>query len=361
MGCSNAKVSALQELEQIIRQITLENDKLEKERDKLKSQHDDRPEEEKDSLQDLRLMHTDLEKEIKELKDIMTEFMPIPEQKDHTYFLIKSSIDRITQLQLELEDQSDQLEEMVSKRNAIKDEHESLQNIIFHTEREILELESLISKQDKAIHDKLYTEESKGLAMLERQRTFVGEEIRIEDTSFRNIYEECKITELDENSNSSEKSSSDSVAALSEVEITKELRDVESELRDLDSQIKSLDLSEIEMHQMNNYVSSLNNKLATTAKNSSIKQQITESQVKIDALRLEKKMLKQEVMSLKKCTHDGKSEGTNKKIQALNEILQQKRISQETMNSKTLNEKLVTDVEETLKKARELSISMKRK
>ena len=90
MGCNNSKASALQELEQIIHQISIENDQLEKERDKLKSQHDDRPEEEKDSLQDLRLMHSDLEKEIKELKEIMLDFMPIPESKDKNFLLIKN-------------------------------------------------------------------------------------------------------------------------------------------------------------------------------------------------------------------------------------------------------------------------------
>ena len=102
MGCNNSKASALQELEQIIHQISIENDQLEKERDKLKSQHDDRPEEEKDSLQDLRLMHSDLEKEIKELKEIMLDFMPIPESKDKNFLLIKSSIERIAEIQLEI-------------------------------------------------------------------------------------------------------------------------------------------------------------------------------------------------------------------------------------------------------------------
>ena len=77
-----------------------ENKDLEKERDKLKGQHDDRPEEEKDSLQDLRLMHASLEKEIKELKDIMLEFIPpANSENDGKYLSVKEGVELITEMQ----------------------------------------------------------------------------------------------------------------------------------------------------------------------------------------------------------------------------------------------------------------------
>ena len=80
MGCSYGKASAIKELNEVIKNLSKENKDLEKERDKLKGQHDDRPEEEKDSLQDLRLMHASLEKEIKELHNSKRDLKQKPKQ-----------------------------------------------------------------------------------------------------------------------------------------------------------------------------------------------------------------------------------------------------------------------------------------
>ena len=356
MGCNNSKASALQELEQIIHQISIENDQLEKERDKLESQHDDRPEEEKDSLQDLRLMHSDLEKEIKE---IMLDFMPIPESKDKNFLLIKSSIERIAEIQLEIEDQSTMLEEMTIKRKSMQNDHKSLEAVIVSTEQQIKELENAIEAQEACLKEQGGYDA--GIMKYDKHKSLIITEIGSEeDSSSSQSHEEVKMWDPDENSTSSDKQSYETLLMLSENEINKELKDVESELEELSAQIKSLDLTEVELQQMNNYIANLRNKIRTTAKNTNIKLQIIESQQQIEVLKQEKRKIKQEVRGLKKYSGSCIDEGTNKKIQALNDILQQRKISRDQFSKKSSNDTLVVDIEETLKKARELSINIKK-
>lgn len=356
MGCTNSKVAALQELEQIIRQLTIENEQLGIERNKLKSHHDDRPEEEKDSLQDLRSMHSDLEKEIKELKEIMCEFLPVPEQKDSNFLLIKNSIEKITQVQLELDEQCELLEEMVVRRKNLGKEHESLEKVIAQTEKQIEDIESTIENQENSLNGQDFDNPKR---QFERQRTLMIEELRGHDNYL--MHEDDKIEEVDENSTSSDKQTYETLLTLSELEINKELSEVENELNDLNQQIKELDLTDVELQQMRNYIDSLNNKLISTAKNSKIKEQIQEFQQEIEKLKIEKRELKQEVLGLKKYSKTTSSQETNKKIQALNEILLQKHPISDGINRNSMPEDLVFDIQETLKKARNLSSSIKLK
>ncbi|OMJ84933.1 hypothetical protein SteCoe_13839 [Stentor coeruleus] len=355
MGCSNAKIAALQEMKHIITQITVENNQLEEERDKLKSHHDDRPEEEKDSLQDLRTMHNDLEKEIKELKDIMLDFLPIPESKDNSFTLVRTSIERITQIQLEIEEQSEQLREMVEKRKDLKKEHESLEQLIDSTEKEIEEIEKTVEKHEWTLKEQGYFDDSK-IKDFEKQRSLVIEELRAADTTFKDIPGEDSASDDD---GSTEKQSYENLLTLSEIEINKEIQEVEGELNDIVSQIKDLDLTDVERQQMSNYVASLGNKLKATANMTNIKHQALEGQDKINALKAEKKILKMEVEGLKKISRRNSGDNTNSKIQALNDILQKKNCREQV--SKTVNDELVNDIEETLKKARELSSSLRKK
>ena len=148
----------------------------------------------------------------------------------------------------------------------------------------------------------------------------------------------------------------ESMLALSENEINKELADVESELGDLSSQIKNLELPEIEIQQMEGMIESLRQKIKLTTKNSAVKQQISESEEKIFMLKAEKKKIKQEILGLKKNDPEKFDETTNEKIVALNQILMNRKQPREQFSSKTVQESLIQEIEQTLKKAKELSI-----
>ena len=148
----------------------------------------------------------------------------------------------------------------------------------------------------------------------------------------------------------------ESMLALSENEINKELADVESELGDLSSQIKNLELPEIEIQQMEGMIESLRQKIKLTTKNLAVKQQISESEEKIFMLKAEKKKIKQEILGLKKNDPEKFDETTNEKIVALNQILMNRKQPREQFSSKTVQESLIQEIEQTLKKAKELSI-----
>ena len=148
----------------------------------------------------------------------------------------------------------------------------------------------------------------------------------------------------------------ESMLALSENEINKELADVESELGDLSSQIKNLELPEIEIQQMEGMIESMRQKIKLTTKNSAVKQQISESEEKIFMLKAEKKKIKQEILGLKKNDPEKFDETTNEKIVALNQILMNRKQPREQFSSKTVQESLIQEIEQTLKKAKELSI-----
>jgi hypothetical protein len=362
MGCNNAKLAALQELEQITIQIKKENIQLEKERDMLKSSHDDRPEEEKDSLQDLKVMHNDLEKEVKELKEIMLEFLPIPEAKDADFLMVKNLIENITNLQLEIEEKSDMLKEKTNKKKAFSSQQASIEKNIGQSEEQIMELETTIQKHEWSLKEQGFEETNK--KEIERQRTLV-EEIRNHHINFAEIKEVSKESQQsdDEESDSSSGSSEqkrtyENLLALSEMEINKELKEVQTELDVLVQEIHDLELPESEISHMNSYVFSLQEKLNFISKNSNFGEQISESQAKIEKLKKLKTKLKLELQSSKKKFE--KDDNLYVKLQAIDNILQSKG-KQKGFEFDFKTCEIVADVEDTLKKARQVSMELKKK
>lgn len=350
MGCFNAKLVAVQELQHITNQIKKENLQLEYERDLLKSQHDDRPEEEKESLQDLQVMHIDLEKELKELKELMIDFLSVPDAKDHTFLSIKDTIEKIASVQLEMEEQSEVLRGMIMKRKDLQKDHQRLENLIHQTESQISTLRSSSQKLEWTLKEAGEFDNNK-VQEYERKRSIIIETLK-NDSSPRAPNE--KDTKLDSVQFLSfdEKDANDSLIVLSELEITKELNEVEIELNSLASQAKSLDLNESEKLQIENYIFSLQNKLKIAAKNANFKELIQESEERLRALKDEQEKLEDEVRGLKKNSGVGKNEDVYKKIQELNEILN---CRTEVSLAKTMNDSLIFDIEETLRKAKSVA------
>ena len=349
MGCSFGKASALEELNQIIKQISYENSLLEKERDKLRSQHDDRPEEEKDSLQDLRIMHNDLEKEIKELKDIMMDFIPQGDPESSTVS-VRAGIEKITEIQKELEEKSLKIREMITKREEIKKEHESIETLIVDTERQISELEAAIENQEETLKDQENIEEK--LQIYEKEKSELIEELKEAENVYKELSEEVKCWEGEEVNNNSDKHSYEALLSLSEADVNRELKIVERELEELSAQIKDLEQKEVELQQMDNYIASLQDKLSSNSKNVNVRKQIEESQERIEYLKKEKKKMKDEVTKLRKYSNGG-VDATNFKIQALNQILE-KKPGKDVMGQ----DNLISDVEQVLKKAKEMSFNL---
>lgn len=341
MGCCNSRQAALLELEHIKNQIKIENDQLEKERDLLKSQHEDRPDEEKELVNDLQLLHNELEKDLKQLKDLMSDFIQVPESKDHTYLTIKSIIKRVTHIQSDLEEQTERFRSMVSKRKDLQSEHKNLEMKIIQVEVQINDLKSACQKQEWTLKEKGDFDEVK-LKEFEKQKSLIIEELKAENPG---------IDSKDDLSLIEEKPDYDTLVNLSEIEIAKEIKELEYDLETIALQVKEQDLSESEIQQMANYVMSLQNKLKITEKNSNFKDQIESSEERIKELKKQKKELKAEMLGLKKCNSASGSVDIYSKILALNDMLNAASNYAE-FRVKTVNDSLILDVEETLKKAK---------
>ena len=353
MGCNNAKLIAVQELQHITNQIKKENLQLAFERDLLKSQHDDRPEEEKESLQDLQVMHNDLEKDLKELKGLMTEFLMVPDSKDHAFLTIKDTIERITTVQFELEEQTEKLRGLICNRKDLQKDHQRLENLIHQTESQIANLKMSSQKLEWTLKESGEFDNNT-VQEYERKRSLIIENLKVDLSPRTSIEKEDKLGPITFNS-FEEKDSDDSFVTLSEIEIIKELNEVEIELYSLASQAKELDLNESEMQQIENYITSLQNKLKLAAKNANFKEQIEESEERLVMLKAEKQRVEEEVKGLKKDSYCGKSDDVLIKIQELNEILNSKSGYKEGNVGKTMNDSLIIDIEETLRKVRFMS------
>jgi hypothetical protein len=342
MGCCNSRQATLLELEYLKNQMKKENDQLEKERDLLKSQHEDRPDEEKELVNDLQVMHYDLESELKELKDLMTEFLLIPEAKDHTFVTIKSIVERVTSIQAELEEQTERFRDMVCKRKDLQKEHKNLEMKIIQAEVQITELKSACSKHEWTLKEKGGFDDNKQREF-ERQKTRIIENLKNDNPG-------CETEPKDEIVLIEEKQELDTLVSLSEIEIAKEIKELENELEIIAEQVKEQDLNESEIQQMANYIRSLQNKLKITEKNANFREQIVLSEEKIRELKKEKKELKAEMLGLKK-TNTSASVDIYSKIMVLNDMLNATSVYSE-FKFKTCNDSLIMDVEETLRKAK---------
>jgi uncharacterized coiled-coil DUF342 family protein len=171
------------------------------------------------------------------------------------------------------------------------------------------------------------------------------EELKEAENVYRELSDEVKNWEGDDITNQNDRHSYEALLSLSEVEVTRELKAVEKELEDLSSQIKDLETKENELQQMEVYISSLQNKLNSNSKNNSLKQQIIESQERIEFLKTEKKKVKEDVNKLRKF---GTSE-TSEKIQNLDNL--DRKVLRKT------DDNLLNEVQETLKKVQKMNFS----
>lgn len=298
MGCSYGKTSAITELNELIKKISAENAVLEKERDKLRSQHDDKPEEERGTMHDLKQMHVDLEKELYELKTIMMEFMPHNDSSQEVSLSLKKGLERINKFQVELELTSTKIKEMITKREEIKKEQLTFEDLILDTESQIAKLEKAIADQEEVLKDQENFEEK--LQMYEKQKQDLLEELKEAEKIYKELSKETQPwdetdLQIEDNKNSLEYS-----IATSEVELNRELKNVEKQIEAYTTEIKELEMKDLELQHMDEYIMNLQNKMSSNSKNEILRQQIAQSEERIEMLKIEKKRIKSQVLKKKK-------------------------------------------------------------
>jgi hypothetical protein len=213
---------------------------------------------------------------------------------------------------------------------------------IIQAEVQITELKSACSKHEWTLKEKGGFDDNKQREF-ERQKTRIIENLKNDNPG-------CETEPKDEIVLIEEKQELDTLVSLSEIEIAKEIKELENELEIIAEQVKEQDLNESEIQQMANYIRSLQNKLKITEKNANFREQIVLSEEKIRELKKEKKELKAEMLGLKK-TNTSASVDIYSKIMVLNDMLNATSVYSE-FKFKTCNDSLIMDVEETLRKAK---------
>ena len=81
MTCSSARNVVVEEMEALLRFIEEENSNYEKERNELKSQFHSRPQEERNIVKDILVMHSEFDSGVTKIKEIVEELSQIPTDK----------------------------------------------------------------------------------------------------------------------------------------------------------------------------------------------------------------------------------------------------------------------------------------
>lgn len=347
MGCSGSKTLAMAEIQQLIEQVRSENALLEKERDKLKNQRSsDRSEEEKNILHEFRTMHNEFERELSQLKDQMLGLSAVPEKDPETISTVKDGIEKIIQIQTDLEEKSNKIREILTKREELKKEQMEYEKKIEEMTKNLEELDVALEAQDETLRSQDNIEDQ--IHQYEREKMILARQLKEAETTYKDLREDLKDWEEIDETNYSDAASFEKMLGMSENDIKKELHQVDRDLEDMTLRIKDLEIKEVELQQTDNYLTGLSQKIAANANVINIKQQLIETQDKINDLKEEKKRVKAEIIRIKKKVSDG-SYGSYDKYQSFGEV----------MDSKGREETLEFNVQATLKRAKEYSLSLK--
>lgn len=348
MGCGLSHESVVQEMKSIMVSMKEENQQLEEIRDNLKLQQEltssggfTVP-----TLTDLVTNSTTLEALLKEAKKYGVTFLPpnSPDLQQNSVIISTISI------QNELEDKNEKIYRLKNDIFTVNTECEVIK-------KEIGEYETQIKQVGLPIEYNGENEaETKYFIIKMNQLEDCKQELVAEVT---NLEQDCKdvsdqIVAL-ETQESNEKTGAmtfESLLTMSEEEIKNESVKLDKEIKELTDNLKKLKEKELEIEEMSNYVMGL--KMTVSPKNQNLRMQARESANRVNHLEKEREKLLQEIESLKK----GKQRlGSEKKIPFSEERYERNHSGESEEYSRKLN--LNMNIEETLRRARELASSLK--
>lgn len=344
MGCSASKEAAIKELQQIVDQLTSENQILEKEKAKLESQKTEKPQEEKNTLGDITNMHSRLENEVKSLEDLANEMFKSSKESKNA---LNEQISGLLEIKQKLDKRSETIKEMINEREYLRKQHHELEGQISESELKIKEIESVYftSEELRFKHHTLHLKVSK----LESKKEELLGEIELAESVLQDLQEESKVSGVDNNLKVRDLSNYELLLSLSDQEVNTELKKVDAELEELTEQMRILKNRENELNDFESYAPKSQSRLSIL-KSDSLKEQIRSSQERVEMLELEKNKVKVDIDRLRRNTTN---DGLGEKLNILNGIIEKKRVKEES--SKVVSESLVTDIEKTLKKAKMLT------
>ena len=334
-------------MQTLVDEISKENEELTKERDKLASQTVPGTSEggERHSLQDINTMRSDLEAELRTLDRIASEIFESTNVRSKT---VNAQIKDFLEVKEKLDRRTGKLKAMINEREFLRKQNTELEEQIADTEAKIRELAQnhFSTEEARNQHYDLHQQVSE----LESKKEDLLAEIDAAEANLQNLNEEVKNSGLDDKS--LDPSNYEVLLSLSDFEVNSELKKVDIELEELTEQIRILKTRENDIKDFENYGNTSKIKLNTLPRNDNLRSQIKNSQEIVEVLDSEKHRAKGDMSKQKRDSFiDG---GLSDKLSALNNIIEKRKIKDDE-NTKYLSENLVTDIEKTLNKAKQLS------
>ena len=349
MGCGPSRESVIKELHSIMSSLKQENIELEEIRNNLKLQQEltssagfSVP-----NLTELVTNSTSLESLLQEAKKYGVSFLPPNSPDLHQNTVIVSTIS----IQNELEDKNEKIYQLKGE--------------IYRLHNEFDEIKKQISDYENQIKVYSLSLEFKGDQNAEMKH-FLIKMNQLEDckqeliSQVTNLEQDCKdlsdqivALETKENLEKGTGMTYENLLTMSEEEIRTESHKLDQDIKELTENLKRLKEKELEIEEMSNYVMGL--KVSKTPRNQHLKLEARETGSKIKHLEKEKEKLLLEIESMhkgfrkiggeKRSPFPAPSEGYERKYT----------IDSDENGRAALNH----DIEETLRKARELANSIK--
>ena len=333
MGCSNNKEAAIQELNSMVAQMKQENIQL--------KDHCERITNEKGEIlsnnpnKKILQCQSTFEGLVKALDDLATEVEN--GEKD----LKVSDIDTITSYEQMLNQKIRKIKELISKENEVNQENDFLDKEIEQAEEMVRKMEESFFKDKKIVKNQ---EENK--TSLETEDLLI--ELEKAEEVLKDLDEEIRKSGLDDRINNSVQN----ILELTDFDVDSELVRVDQEIEQLNIKMQKLKSRENEVKQVEKYLK--NEKDVETRPD--LKQQINESQARVNFLEEEKQKIQDEIHQMKNSNFEYTE--LNGKLDILNEMIEKSK--NKNKSQKVLNEGVVSDIEATLSKVKLLTKDFKK-
>ena len=347
MGCGTSRESVIKELYSIMSSLKQENIELEEVRNNLKLQQEltssagfSVP-----NLLELSNNSASLESLLQEAKKYGVSFLPPNSPDLHQNTVIVSTI----AIQNELEDKNERIYELKGEIYRLHNEYDGIK-------KEIADYENQIKVYSLAL-------EYKGDQNAEMKH-FLNKMNQLEDckqdliSQVNNLEQDCKelsdqivALETKENSEKGTGMTYENLLTMSEEEIRNESQKLDQDIKDLTENLKKLKEKELEIEEMSNYVMGL--KISNSPKIQHLKFEARETSSKLTHLEKEKSKLILELESMRKLFP--KSSIDKRSPFSVHEEVYEINHNTNENGRAALNH----DIEETLRKARELANSIK--
>ena len=348
MGCSNSKQVSIQELTQMIAKLEADNKSLKKEAEKLKTTIEEKPEDSKTTLKDIKELQSELESYLKLLNLKVSQ---VYESSVSSSLTVSDKVTQILNLKTQLDKKTEKIVELVKTKEEFKKQQEDLEKEINFNESKIKEFETLHFSSDelRTEHFNIY----KKVAELEDEKDKILAETAKAEKNISEINN--KLRGFDNGFISQTPNPNTPLGQLnsSDIDVGNQLKRVDSEIEALSGQMKKFKFKESEVLNIDKQISFIKTK-PNFKKNENLKNKILASQERIEILETEKKKLKNEIGKLKGTSLEV---GLSEKLNELNSILDKKKPGNK--DEWIIKDALVLDVEETLKKARKFSTNNK--